>query len=135
MKISFSPPPPFGVESHEEYFEVSLEYNANPDNILKKINSYLPQGITVLSWFENSSKINLNKDAISSSYIIKAAGLKFPENRLIEDIKFFHDETEVTVKYENGKHLNIVKLIKENNRGIDPDELLIIRKNFIFKEK
>ncbi len=133
MKITFTPPPPFGVESEEEFFEVNISEDENLDNILELINKILPNDITILSYTENINKVNLNKDLIASVYTVNADNLIFPEHNLIQSVITDNGITKLSITYDNGKHLNIVKLIKEFNPSVDTDNLNLKRVKFYFR--
>ncbi len=47
IKISFSNPKPFGVESENEYFEIFIEKNTNVENLMKKLNNHLIEGLNI----------------------------------------------------------------------------------------
>ena len=133
MKISFSPPPPFGVESLEEFFEVSIDERVKPSDIIASINTFLPKGVEVTGCFSNTEHVNLNKDILACCYIIHDEKVTIPQHPFVEFSEIFNGKTRVKIRYDNGKHLNIVKTIAENNSDIDVDNLLIVREKFFFK--
>lgn len=51
-RISFGFPPPVGVESEEEFVDFELYGPVSPDEIMKSLNSTLPDGIRVISSVE-----------------------------------------------------------------------------------
>ncbi|MBI5233987.1 MAG: TIGR03960 family B12-binding radical SAM protein [Deltaproteobacteria bacterium] len=70
--LSFSPPPPVGVESLEEYLDMEFSVMPSPDNIIKRLNELLPEGIRFF-W---ARPIPLQVGALSA--IIKAADYRIP---------------------------------------------------------
>ncbi len=47
IKISFSNPKPFGVESENEYFEIFVEENCDLNKLMKKLNQNLIEGLKI----------------------------------------------------------------------------------------
>ncbi len=124
-KISFSPPPPFGVESFEEYFEVFIG-NDNLESIMRCANNFLPNGMKIDDFFENRDKLHLVKDVKAAVYEIYDK-IDFKENELIDNIFLQNSKTVVTIKFHNGKHLNIVKFFQ-----IDIAETKVCRVKLIY---
>jgi radical SAM-linked protein len=127
-KISFSPPPPFGVESYEEYFEVYLA-NSDIHTILHSMNKYLPEGLEIFQFFENKTKLHLVKDVKAAIYKIDKSltGLNI-EHTLIEDISYENNTTTVRIKFNSGKHLNVIKFF-----NIDIFEVNVCRLKLVYK--
>ncbi len=133
LKISFSPPPPFGVETKEEFFEVYLNEKDSPEEILNNINKFLPENLTVIDYFENVKKIRLVNDAKSATYIVYMEHLPKITHEFIENIEHFGKYAKITIIYDNGKHLNIKKLLKENMpENFNVEEIKIIRENIVY---
>ncbi len=114
VKISFSPPPPFGVASFEEYFEVSIA-NKNIEEIILNANKYLPKGLEIYDWFENKENIRLVNDIKAAVYKVDKILENIPKNNdFIQNILFEDNNTILKIKFENGKHLNIIKFFNLN---------------------
>ena len=53
IKISFSNPKPFGVESENDYFEIYVEKNTDLNKLVEKLNKNLIEGLRIKKFYKN----------------------------------------------------------------------------------
>ncbi len=136
LKITQSPPAPFGVASKSEFFEVYISQCSDFDKLVEGMNKFFSGIIVIKSYFENINKINLMRDVKASVYSVKIAALPPIEDELIESIEKVSDKFYINIKYLNGKHLNIKKFLDSALKDfISPEEIDLIeirREKFIY---
>ncbi len=77
MKLSFDNPLPVGMESQEEFFNLFVDIKVSPDAIVGKMNTVLPEGITITRCVPVASlKKGQVKTATAYRIILKNSGIE-----------------------------------------------------------
>jgi radical SAM-linked protein len=121
FRVSFGPPLPLGISSTSEYLDIRIKEEIKVEELIKRLNLELPQGLKILqAKIIPSSADSLAKVIDRASYVIT---LKIKEKPLDFENKNQEDELmKLKQKIEkNNKiflNLNTIKVEKRTKNGI-----------------
>ena len=121
FRISFGPPLPLGISSSSEYLDIRLKEEVKVEELTKRLNLVLPQGLKILQAKTiPSSADSLVKIIDRASYVIT---LKIKEKLLDSAAKNQENELkelEQEVEKSNKRFLNLDEIIveKQTKNGI-----------------
>ncbi len=140
MQMSFDDPLPIGMESQEEFFNITAEATTTPREIVIGLNKVLPKSISItgcapLAAIRNSQKLNP-----ATTYSITLNGCTFDRQEIddfmtlsefqVEKTSFkgktrTYDLRKVTqrIDFLDSSHIEMV-LVKDEDRTIRPAEIL-----------
>ncbi|MBM7583073.1 radical SAM-linked protein [Caldicoprobacter guelmensis] len=99
-KVAFGPPLPVGMTSEGEYMDIVLDLEMNPKEFCHRMNSVLPQGITVLD------AVAIDKSFPSLMSVIERAlyhiSIKTPVQSIEEALKDFLSQPVINIT-KSGK--------------------------------
>jgi hypothetical protein len=116
MKLSTSPPPPFGIASESEFIQIDLKEERNPDEILAALNNVLPRGISaglcVQGKLGLASAFVYRTDrpftlAVEPGSTVAKGDKTFP----VEEYLSGHDETTMTLLVRDGRTLSPLAIL------------------------
>lgn len=121
FRISFGPPLPLGISSSSEYLDIRLEEEVKVEELTKRLNLILPQGLKILqAKIIPSSAGSLVKIIDKASYVIT---LKIKEKLLDSAAKNQENELkklEQEIEKNNKRFLNLdeITVEKQTKNGI-----------------
>lgn len=125
--MSFSLPLSLGIESFVESMDIRIIGDITNDEIKKKMNEILPEGIRILDVYDN---FRLDKDIAYSDYVFK---IQFKDNETaLQKINNVLNSDEIIAerKVKKGKRkifkeTNLKPLIQKFNSSIRGDEIVL----------
>ncbi len=140
MRLSFDDPLPIGMESQEEFFNITAENTTTPRQIVTELNKVLPTTLSITGCAPLAAIRNSQKAGEATTYSIRLNSGAFDRNEIdqfmalsefqVEKTSFkgktrAYDLRKVTrrIDFLDSSHIEMV-LIKDGDRTIRPAEIL-----------